>query len=300
MRVAQLAVLVLTLTPAVALAADTVYVDHGKPERGAGNGDRIVVEIGVPDAKSAEHLYVTHLAKALDATETFEGKYELDALVNDIVDPARRDGGRKKISTLDFAGHMTYVSPKMDGNLVKDEKGVPFGYLTAGAGTYAADLHAHFVEKLDAALKAKGLTLGDVFAPGAVIEFKVCDGAVDAKPLMDGLAERLPSSVRVKAYSKGYVWSAGANNFLWMHDRAYAWGLFGEWFGEHPRMAFQLGDQKDALVTFPGKFDEGLTPPPLSSVKLAPTATPPGPTTITNGTHELPTSRGILGRMRAQ
>lgn len=150
----------LLLAPAVALAApDPLFVDQGTPERGAGNGDRVVVEVGAPAAGSNEHLYVTHLAKALDATETFEGSYSLDALVSDIVDPARATGKRPKIATLDFAGHMLFIDPKGDGNVVKDAQGVPNGYILAGAANYESDLHAHFLEKLDAALAAKKLTL---------------------------------------------------------------------------------------------------------------------------------------------
>src|SRR5690349_1683988 len=120
MRTLSLAVLL--LVPTLALAADPIIVDDGSPERGAGDGERMVVEVGAPAADSQEHAFVAHVAHALDATETWSGEYDLDKLIADIADPARRDGPRKKIATLIFAGHMLYVAPHGD-DIVKDANG---------------------------------------------------------------------------------------------------------------------------------------------------------------------------------
>lgn len=284
--------------------------DGGAPERAPGDGERIVVEVGAPDPSSQEHLFVTHVAKALDATEVWDGAYDLDALVADLADPARRSGARKKIGTLVFAGHMLYVAPH-GNDIVKDQDGVPFGYLVAGHATYAADLHAHFVALLEAALRKNGLGFSDVFEPDAVIEFKVCNGAIHAKDLMEGLARDLPAGAKVKAYDAGYVWQHGAYSFLGRHDLEYRWGLLGQWFGERPAVEFNLGDEKDALVVFPGENDGLATPPPCparAATAPAPAALPAtlrtarlaGPTTSASACPGPSRTPGIVRALRAE
>ena len=84
---------------------------------------------------------------------------------------------------------------------------------------------------------------------------------------MEGLARDLPPGMKVKAYDQSYVWQQGAYDFLWAHDLEYRWGLLGQWFGERPKVKFNLGDQKDALVTFEGTND-GLDSAPAAFMGL--------------------------------
>jgi hypothetical protein len=236
-----LACALLALAPSLAQAQVEVEIDSGKPD--VVGSEVLVVEVGAPGPSSVEHAFVADLAKKAHATTVFEGAYNMDQLVDAIADPRRKSGARPKISTLFFAGHMTYA-PAAPGST----KLAPF--VLAGALSYDAAMNQLFVGKLAAALEARGLTPDDVFAPGARVEFKVCNVARDTRPFLDALAGELPASAKLVAYDTEYTFETGRE-----------WSIFGIELGK--LAFFQLGDQQAGQVEIAGHFDGHAAPAPV-------------------------------------
>lgn len=221
----------------------TVFVDLGRPEAGPGRGERIVAETGVPHAGDTAHVFASHVARALGATRFWEGDYDLDELVRDIADPGRRDGRRPKITTLVFAGHTTWAT-------ANGEQGARW-HILAGRYELAADITAHLVPKLRDALDANALAAEDVFAPGALIEFKVCFVASRNRPFVEDLASLLPPDVRIKAYGDGYAYSTAGFGWQLPNGASFRPGVFDRFVG------LELGDQKKSLVVIEGSKGGG-------------------------------------------
>jgi hypothetical protein len=289
--------------------SETIH-DVGTPVLGPKGGDVLVAEVGAPDdspsAPTDEHRYVEAVARTAHASEVLDGDYGIDKLVSEIADPARKSGARPKISTLFFVGHMTYPADPSDMSAHPKPLSDRHGYILAGKVAASESINDIFVSKLAAALQAKGLTPDDVFAPGALVELKVCNAARDTRPFLDDLAKLLPRGSRIKAYDAPYAYESGAG-MIGLDGKPYLAGPLGPLLGEKPSYDFNLGDQRDGLVEIPGTFEEsGLplsslpvrsTPNPDAATDLAHTTTvvPTGPATAPAATAAAPSSPGTEG-----
>ncbi|MBI4867674.1 MAG: hypothetical protein HY816_12050 [Candidatus Wallbacteria bacterium] len=225
----------------------------------------LTVLVGSSPDGSPEEKYSAGFQRQFGG-QRLHGLYTPDELAEAIVSA---DRASTPLKGLYFVGHITLVPKKNfpDVRPVKPEDEY-LGMLVVGKmnKTHILNYKRQFLDRFDARLRELGLRPDQVFAPGARIAFRVCLVARYMPDFLDELAERVPQTATIEAYTVPFVWS----NSTWYPLVSNVFGAFNTryLFGEQAQgLTCISGRWKPSTDAFTGNASLRETPPDFEGVE---------------------------------
>lgn len=227
-----------------------VRVDDSVRRAAPGTENIVALLGGSPDG-SREERFTRNLQQQVGGTY-LHGDYDLDDLVGTMLP---QDRATRPISNLYFTGHITgrhrSVFPELPQAL-PDQPVVAVLETGSGANDRVLNANNQFFSRYDTRMRELGLEPTDVWAPNSQIVFKNCNAASMTRPFIDQLADRVPESTTIEAYTGEYDWNTFTRyNLGWNKttDRFLDWRTEG---------VHNLGRQQRGLTLIRGRWRPGM------------------------------------------